>query len=71
MVGIEQSRLLVNTPGLEKEERATLPAGPGLKGIREPRPSPHQVAKYPGLDDNLRVPYFIIYLLSKPARPRP
>ncbi len=38
MVGIEQSRLVVNTPGLGKEERATLPAGPGLKGIREPRP---------------------------------
>ena len=46
-----------------------LDAGLVLEGIREPRPSPEQVAKYPGLDDNLRVPYFIIYLLSKPAGP--
>jgi hypothetical protein len=42
-------------------------AGTGfaLEGIREPKPSPEQLARYPEVDDNLRVPYFIIYLLRK------
>jgi SAM-dependent methyltransferase len=40
-------------------------AGFRLDGIREPKPSPEQVAKYPEIADNLRVPEFIIYLLEK------
>jgi len=42
-----------------------LGAGFRLDGIREPKPSPEQVAKWPKIADNLRVPYFIIYLLGK------
>ncbi len=45
-----------------------LDAGFMLEGIREPKPSPQQIAQYPGVADNLRVPYFIIYLLRKPRR---
>jgi len=37
-----------------------------LEGIREPKPSPEQVKRWPHVADNLRVPYFIIYLLRKP-----
>ena len=37
-----------------------------LEGIREPKPSLPDVQRTPGLTDNLRVPYFIIYLLRKP-----
>jgi len=42
-----------------------LAAGFALEGIREPRPSPEQVANWPDVADNLRLPYFIIYLLRK------
>lgn len=42
-----------------------LDAGFRLAGIREPMPSPEQLAEYPEMSDNLRVPEFIIYLLSK------
>ncbi|MCX6376241.1 MAG: class I SAM-dependent methyltransferase [Armatimonadetes bacterium] len=42
-----------------------LDVGFRLDGIREPRPSPEQVAQYPDTDDLLRVPHFIIYLLRK------
>lgn len=43
-----------------------LASGFRLDGIREPMPSPEQLSKYPEIADNLRVPEFIIYLLSKP-----
>ena len=43
-----------------------LGAGFVLEGLREPKPSPEQVAKYPDIEDNLRVPLFVIYLLRKP-----
>ena len=42
-----------------------LEAGFLLDGIREPKPSPEQLAEYPDLADILRVPDFIIYLLRK------
>ena len=42
-----------------------LEAGFLLDGIREPKPSPEQLERYPEIDDLLRVPHFIIYLLSK------
>jgi SAM-dependent methyltransferase len=38
-----------------------------LEGIREPKPSPNQLERYPEIDDLLRVPHFIIYLLRKDA----
>ncbi|MCP4642405.1 MAG: class I SAM-dependent methyltransferase [bacterium] len=37
-----------------------------LEGLREPTPSAEQIAAYPDVDDNLRVPLFAIYLLRKP-----
>ena len=42
-----------------------LGAGFRLDGIREPKPSPEQLERYPDVADFLRVPHFIIYLLSK------
>ncbi len=42
-----------------------LQTGFALEGLQEPTPSPAQLARYPELADNLRVPYFIIYLLRK------
>ncbi len=42
-----------------------LEAGFRLDGIREPTPSPEQLSHYPQIADNLRVPEFIIYMLSK------
>ncbi len=45
---------------------AFLEAGFALEGLCEPKPSPEQVAHYPDIADNLRVPLFIIYLLRKP-----
>ena len=42
-----------------------LEAGFRLDGIREPKPSPEQLRRYPEIDDLLRVPHFIIYLLRK------
>jgi ubiquinone/menaquinone biosynthesis C-methylase UbiE len=44
-----------------------LEAGFRLQGIREPMPSPEQLERFPELSDNLRVAYFIIYLLRKDA----
>ena len=38
-----------------------------LEGIEEPKPTAEQLAKFPDLDDNMRLPYFIIYLLRKPG----
>lgn len=37
-----------------------------LDGIREPKPSYEGLARFTDLADNLRVPLFVIYLLSKP-----
>jgi ubiquinone/menaquinone biosynthesis C-methylase UbiE len=37
-----------------------------LEGVEEPKPTAEQLAKYPDLDDNMRLPYFMIYLLRKP-----
>jgi ubiquinone/menaquinone biosynthesis C-methylase UbiE len=42
-----------------------LESGFRLYGIREPKPSPEQLAEYPEIADNLRVPEFIIYLLRR------
>jgi len=42
-----------------------LEAGFRLDGIREPIPSPEGLAQFPDLNDNLRVPLFVIYLLSR------
>ncbi len=42
-----------------------LAAGFQLTGIREPKPSEEQVRRWPDVDDNLRLPYFIIFLLRK------
>ena len=44
---------------------AFLGEGFRLDGIREPKPSPKQLERYPEIDDLLRVPHFIIYLLRK------
>ncbi|MDA1348497.1 MAG: class I SAM-dependent methyltransferase [Chloroflexi bacterium] len=45
-----------------------LAAGFAMEGLREPRPTAAQVAQYPELGDELRVPTFIIYLLQKPPK---
>lgn len=37
-----------------------------LEALQEPKPSPAQVEACPEVDDNLRVPYFMIYTLRKP-----
>ncbi len=41
-------------------------AGFRLDGIREPKPTPEGLARFPEIDDNLRVPLFVIYLLTRP-----
>lgn len=38
-----------------------------LTGLREPIPTTAQIQQYPNLDDGLRVPLFVIYLLQKQA----
>ena len=38
-----------------------------VQRILEPKPSPEQVARCPDIDDNLRVPYFMIFVLKKKA----
>lgn len=43
-----------------------LDAGFCIEGIMEPTVSPEQLKAYPELDDELRVPNFIIYVLLKP-----
>jgi SAM-dependent methyltransferase len=45
--------------------RAFLDAGFGIEGIVEPTVSEELLALYPELDDELRVPNFIIYILRK------
>jgi hypothetical protein len=42
-----------------------LDAGFTLERLIEPTVSPEQLARYPELDDELRVPNFIIYVLRK------
>ena len=46
---------------------AFLDAGFAIEGLREPKPFPEQLARYPEVSDNLRVPYFMIWLLRKAA----
>lgn len=48
--------------------RGFLDAGFSIAGIVEPTVSEERLALYPELDDELRVPNFIIYILRKPAR---
>lgn len=47
---------------------AFLDAGFVLEGLREPTPSPAQLAENPAFDDEFRAPNFILYLLRKPTR---
>jgi SAM-dependent methyltransferase len=49
--------------------RGFLEAGFRMEGVTEPTVSPEILLEYPELDDERRVPNFILYLLSKPARP--
>ena len=44
-----------------------LGAGFTIEDIREPTPTAEQAARYPVVNDNLRVPEFIIYVLRKPG----
>jgi SAM-dependent methyltransferase len=46
--------------------RGFLEAGFSIQGIVEPTVTEKHLASYPELDDELRVPNFIIYLLWKP-----
>ena len=48
-------------------EWAELAAGAGftIKGLREPRPTPMQIAANPHLDDCGRMPFFLIFDLLK------
>lgn len=46
--------------------RGFLEAGFSIAGIVEPTVTDEQVRRYPELDDELRVPNFIIYILRKP-----
>ena len=46
--------------------RGFLDAGFAIEDLVEPTVTPEQLALYPELDDELRVPNFIIYLLRKP-----
>ena len=42
--------------------------GFAIEEIVEPAPTEEQVAEYPEIDDELRVPNFILFVLKKPAR---
>jgi len=46
--------------------RGFLDAGFTIEGLVEPTVTPEHLALYPELDDELRVPNFIIYKLRKP-----
>jgi SAM-dependent methyltransferase len=46
--------------------RGFIDAGFSIDGIDEPAVTPERLAQYPELDDELRVPNFIIYRLRKP-----
>jgi SAM-dependent methyltransferase len=46
--------------------RGFLDAGFTIEGLVEPTITPEKLALYPELDDELRVPTFIIYILRKP-----
>ncbi len=46
---------------------AYLLAGFGIERIVEPTVTPENLKRYPGLDDELRVPNFILFALAKPA----
>lgn len=52
---------------LETHVMAFLGAGFAIEAIREPKPTQEQVEQHPSLDDDLRVPNFIIFVLRKPG----
>ena len=52
---------------LETHAMAFLDAGFVIEAIREPRPTQEQAKQHPNIDDELRVPNFIIFVLRKPA----
>lgn len=51
---------------LETYVREFMAAGFAIEGIVEPTMTPEALAAYPELDDEVRVPNFIIYILRKP-----
>jgi len=51
---------------LQTYAQGFIQAGFCIEGITEPTVSTEQLALYPELDDELRVPNFIIYILRKP-----
>jgi ubiquinone/menaquinone biosynthesis C-methylase UbiE len=53
---------------VEEFSRAIEEAGFLIASIREPRPTPEQVAGRPSLDDCFRLPYTLVLELVKPAR---
>ena len=62
MIGVEITNF---HRSLSTYVRSFLDAGFGISDITEPTTTEEQVANYPDLDDELRVPNFIIYVLSK------
>ena len=52
---------------LETHVMAFLDAGFAIDAIREPKPTLEQAEQHPGIDDELRVPNFIIFALRKPV----
>ena len=52
---------------LETHATAFLDAGFMIEAIREPRPTQEQARQHPSVDDELRVPNFIIFVLRKPV----
>jgi SAM-dependent methyltransferase len=55
---------------LSKYLDAYLAAGFKVEGIVEPTVTPEDLERYPELDDERRVPNFIVYVLGKPASAR-
>ena len=52
---------------LETHTMAFLDAGFVIDAIREPKPTPEQAKQHPYVEDDLRVPNFIIFVLGKPV----
>ncbi len=66
-IPLEEDRFLVNFHRtLSTHFRVFLDVGFAVEGLREPTPTEEQARQYPVVSDNLRVPDFIIYILSKP-----
>ncbi len=53
---------------LETHARTFLDAGFVIEAIREPTPTHEQAEQHPYIDDELRVPNFIIFVLRKPEK---